>query len=69
VLICDLCGGDPECAKTCQKGKWNALCVVKRADEELMNRYRSYKLYSRTPEEITKDLVISMYGETGEELI
>jgi len=32
IVICDLCGGDPECVKTCQEGKWNALTL---GDESL----------------------------------
>ncbi|MFX1481851.1 MAG: 4Fe-4S dicluster domain-containing protein [Promethearchaeota archaeon] len=27
VVICDLCGGEPECVKTCQEGLWNALTL------------------------------------------
>lgn len=29
IVICDLCGGDPECVKTCQEGRWNALTLGK----------------------------------------
>ncbi|MEA2089372.1 MAG: 4Fe-4S dicluster domain-containing protein [Thermoproteota archaeon] len=62
ALICDLCGGDPECVKVCREGGWNVLKVVQRDDG-------SYHLYARTPEEITQDLVVNLYGEAGEELI
>jgi Fe-S-cluster-containing hydrogenase component 2 len=62
AIICDLCGGKPQCAKVCQAGKWNALWVVKRSPST------SYKLYSRTPEEMTEELLQNMYGELGEEL-
>lgn len=31
VLICDLCGGDPQCVKHCQE---NALCYVEREGAE-----------------------------------
>ncbi len=30
VLICDLCGGEPECVKVCQDAGYNALKVVPR---------------------------------------
>jgi Fe-S-cluster-containing hydrogenase component 2 len=62
AIICDLCGGKPRCVKVCQQGEWNALKKVARKD-------RAYKVYARTPEEITKDLVVNLYGEAGEELI
>jgi Fe-S-cluster-containing dehydrogenase component len=62
ALICDLCGGDPECVKVCREGGWDVLKIVQRDDE-------SCHLYARTPEEITRDLVVNLYGEIGEELI
>lgn len=62
ILICDLCGGDPECVKVCQEGKWNVLKTVSKKNY-------AYKLYARTPEEITRDLAVKMYGELGEEFI
>ena len=65
IIICDLCEGEPECAKICQKAGFNALKVVTlrrgRGDTE--------KLVSRTPEEITKDLAVNLYGEKAEELV
>jgi Fe-S-cluster-containing hydrogenase component 2 len=69
TVICDLCGGGPQCVKVCREGGWNALRVVTKADEKTMGFDRAYKLYARTPEEITRDLVTSLYGETGEELV
>lgn len=63
ATICDLCGGDPQCAKVCTEGGWDALRVVRR-DESY-----SYKLYARKPEEITKDLLTIIFGEYGEGLI
>ncbi len=62
ILICDLCGGDPQCVKVCQEGKWNVLKTVPK-------RNYAYKLYARTPEEITRDLAVKMYGELGEEFL
>jgi Fe-S-cluster-containing hydrogenase component 2 len=69
AVICDLCGGKPQCVKVCKNGKWGALRVISKADEKLGDRDRAYKLYACTPEEITRDLVINLYGEAGEELI
>ena len=62
VLICDLCSGDPQCVKVCQEGGWNVLKKVSRGDH-------SYKLYSRTPEEVTRDLAIKLFGDKAEEFL
>jgi Fe-S-cluster-containing dehydrogenase component len=64
ILICDLCDGKPECVKVCREGKWNTLSIVKRRGSD-----ESLRAYSRTPEEITHELVINLYGEKGEELV
>jgi Fe-S-cluster-containing hydrogenase component 2 len=69
VVICDLCGGEPQCVKVCQEGRWDALRVVLKTDEKVMGRDRAYKLYARTPEDITRDLVVGLYGEAGEEAV
>jgi len=64
VVICDLCGGEPECVKICQKAGFQALKLVtipRRSDTE--------KNVCRTPEEITEDLAYNFYGEKAEELI
>lgn len=63
ATICDLCGGEPECVKACQAGKWNALWVVPWVKDS------SYKLYARRPEEVTKELARNLYGEQAEEMI
>jgi Fe-S-cluster-containing dehydrogenase component len=60
VLICDLCGGDPQCAKVCGEGGWNCLGVVERDDRE-------FKLFARVPEETARALAIKLYGEKAEE--
>ncbi|MCX8170414.1 MAG: 4Fe-4S dicluster domain-containing protein [Candidatus Bathyarchaeota archaeon] len=57
AVICDLCGGDPECVKVCVEGGWYALQIIRGPAG-----YNA-KLYARTPEEITKDLVRVIYGE------
>ncbi|MEM1582715.1 MAG: 4Fe-4S dicluster domain-containing protein, partial [Candidatus Bathyarchaeia archaeon] len=57
AVICDLCNGDPKCVKVCSEGGWNAL--------QLVRRYGGYsfKLYAKTPDEITRDLARKLYGE------
>ena len=68
AVICDLCGGDPECVKVCQEARFDALCVTKqRRDwaEKDLNR----KLFAQTPEELTKDVAVNLFGEKAEELI
>ncbi|MEM2119402.1 MAG: 4Fe-4S dicluster domain-containing protein [Candidatus Bathyarchaeia archaeon] len=62
VVICDLCKGDPQCVKVCREGGWNVLKTVTR-------RGHSYKLYARTPEEISKNLATKMYGQKAEEFL
>jgi len=62
ILICDLCGGTPECAKVCQEGNWNCLKVIEREDHE-------FKLYARAPEETARNLAAKVYGEKAEELL
>lgn len=62
ILICDLCNGDPQCVKVCQEGRWNTLKTVPRQD-------RPHKLYARTPEDITHDLAVKLYGESGGEFL
>jgi len=62
IVICDLCNGDPKCVKVCEEGGWNVLTKVTR-------RNQAYKLYARTPEDITKSLAIKMYGEQGEKYL
>jgi carbon-monoxide dehydrogenase iron sulfur subunit len=63
VVICDLCGGDPQCVRVCREGSWNVLRVVKRRDET------SYRLYARKPDEVTRDLAARFYGDQGEEYL
>jgi len=63
ALICDLCGGAPQCVKVCHEAQFDALWIVKKQETH------SYKLYAKRPEEVTRDLVINLYGEKGKELI
>jgi len=62
ILICDLCGGDPQCVKVCQEGKWNVLKTVSKKNY-------AYKLYARTQEVISRDLAVKLYWELGEEFL
>lgn len=63
AVICDLCQGDPACVKACKEGNWDALWIAPKPPGS------SYGLYARRPKETTKDLLINLYGEFGEELI
>ncbi len=63
ALICDLCGGEPQCVKVCSEGGWDALWVANKPSSY------SYKLYAKRPEEITRELVINLYGEKGKEVV
>jgi len=62
ILICDLCNGKPQCVIVCQEGGWNVLKKIPRESF-------AYKLYARTPEEITRDLAVKMYGEKAKEFL
>ena len=62
ILTCDLCDGDPQCVKVCQEGGWNALKIVPRKNY-------AYRLYARTPDEITRDLAVKLYGEVGKDFL
>ena len=63
AVICDLCGGDPECVKVCVEAKYDAIYVV----EEEMNVHR--KLFARDPIEVAKDLAVNLFAEKGLEVI
>lgn len=63
ALICDLCDGETECAKVCERAGYRALFKGTRTSSI------NYDLYAKRPEEITENLVVNLYGEKGEELI
>lgn len=65
IIICNLCGGHPECAKICERAGYLALSKSTRNP----GRDVHYDLYAKNPEETTADLVINLYGEKGEEFI
>jgi Fe-S-cluster-containing hydrogenase component 2 len=64
ILICDLCNGEPECAKVCKEAGYNALIKVPKSEA-----LHLFKLYAKTPVEITKELAVHLYGEKAKELI
>ena len=64
VVICDLCGGDPECVKICSRAGYNALVVFPREPF-----YSTYDLYAKKPDELTEDLASRLYGEKSKELM
>jgi Fe-S-cluster-containing hydrogenase component 2 len=66
ATICDLCDGEPECAKVCEEGGYRALRVVDRSTSKTSV---SYRLYSKTPDKVTSDLAYRLYGDTAKELI
>jgi len=63
VLICDLCGGDPECAKICTKLGYDCLTTVVRGPAI------TYDTYAVKPKDIAKNLATYFFGETGKEVI
>jgi len=61
AVICDLCGGEPKCVEACRAGGWNALEILEREESH------TFKLYARTPEELTRDTIVQLYGEEWKE--
>lgn len=57
IVICDFCGGNPQCVKVCQESNWKALELVKR-DKNI-----SYKSLAKTPLELTKITATKLIGE------
>ena len=55
VMICDLCGGNPECVKICSLANHNALSIVK--DEPPAMR----KVYLQDPKKVTAELSAKKY--------
>lgn len=64
AVICDLCDGDPQCAKVCQEGRYNALWVTEKPESV------SYRLYAKIPSGApTEELARRFYGDAAEELV
>jgi Fe-S-cluster-containing dehydrogenase component len=66
AVICDLCGGNPECVKVCQEARFGVLRTV-REQKSGPGSY-SRRLFARTPESLTKDLETNLFGDIAEEL-
>ena len=64
AVICDLCGGDPECVKVCQAANFDALSIVR-----MQSMSHNRKLFARTPESLTLDVATNLFGEKAEELL
>ena len=63
AVICDLCDGEPKCVEACKRGRWDALEILEREDSH------TFKLYARTPEELTRDTIVQLYGEEWKEKV
>ena len=63
AVICDLCGGDPECVKSCRKARYDALNVVNESPNG------NHKLFAVHPVVVAKELAVNLFGEKGEEVI
>lgn len=63
AIICDLCGGDPECVKVCMEAGYYALRLVKEDVGE------QKKLHALDPYVVAKDLAVNLFGEKGETVI
>ncbi|MEM4717844.1 MAG: 4Fe-4S dicluster domain-containing protein [Desulfurococcaceae archaeon] len=50
VIICDLCNGDPECVKICNKVGYNALKLVSKPEGGVE------KTFLRSPYELSRDI-------------
>ena len=61
AVICDLCDGEPKCVEACRAGSWNALEILEREESH------TFRLYARTPEELTRETIVQLYGEEWQE--
>jgi Fe-S-cluster-containing hydrogenase component 2 len=68
ATICDLCGGNPECVKVCQEAGFDALMLI-RPGREPFFRKAFKRVFAQTPEELTRDVALNLFGEKAEELI
>jgi Fe-S-cluster-containing hydrogenase component 2 len=55
AMVCDLCGGDPECVRACREAGFNALTVIP------YDRV-SYNVYSVVPDEVHRRLYETLFG-------
>lgn len=68
IVICDLCGGNPQCSKICTKMGFNTLTISRRATSQTSPNL-TYDLYAKTPEELTENLAYKFFGDKAKELI
>ncbi|MGQ9515551.1 MAG: 4Fe-4S binding protein [Thermoproteota archaeon] len=57
IIICDLCGGEPECVKACEEGRWGALTSIP------IGKVESRKALSKTPQVLTREVAEGVLGE------
>jgi len=57
IVICDLCGGDPECVKVCTDGKWDALTLLQH------DEVHPKEQQPETPQELTHRTGMLILGE------
>jgi len=63
VVICDLCGGDPECVKACKSAGFNALELIPRPERAYMEPYISL------PEVIARKVGERVFNEFVKEVM
>jgi anaerobic carbon-monoxide dehydrogenase iron sulfur subunit len=63
IVICDLCGGDPECSKMCTKLGYDCLTTVPRG------QVITYDTYAVRPKDVAKNLATLFFGEEGKKVI
>ena len=62
--ICDLCNGDPQCVKVCQEAKYDVLRTIQQ--DKGKGDALIFKVYAKTPKEITEGLSALIYGKNFE---
>jgi Fe-S-cluster-containing hydrogenase component 2 len=63
VLICDLCGGEPECVKACKEAGFNALELVPKPEKAYVDPYITL------PEVIASKLSSKVYKGFSKEVL
>jgi Fe-S-cluster-containing hydrogenase component 2 len=63
-VICDLCNGDPQCVKACQKAKFDCLSLA--SYEKGQGEALFHKVYAKPPKAITEGLSQLIFSERME---
>jgi Fe-S-cluster-containing hydrogenase component 2 len=63
VLICDLCGGEPECVKVCKEAGFNALELVPKPEKAYVDPYITL------PEVVASKLSSKVYKGFSKEVL